>query len=275
MDQHETDEQLMDYLYGELSPAARSDFEYRLKNDPKLADEVKSFQNLRQVCQRHLLDFPLPIDLRAKVFARVEAKTSWWQRLFAHGFLRPVSVAAFTVLLTLGVVYQFRTPGIDLAKKETGGPVGSELSQRDFLTAAQASRPQWPRPMWRPQPGLGNGLVSLASYGSPMMPQPYGDAASYDIRSIDQDAEMAIAQFAHQQAMRMRAMGDYKGAAQEFAVLIKKFPNYPHVFAAAAQRIDCLFRSNQKDLARIELKWLNQQSPFLAQAVGQRWGLTF
>lgn len=276
MDQSAAQEKLIEYLYGELSPVEKAAFEEYLRTDPEMSEEVRSLQSLRQVCRRHLRDEPVSGKLRAQLLSRLEIRRSWWQGLLSRSFFRPALVGVFTVLLTLGITYQFRdrpsTPPQTAQIKPAALPPGV-LSYEDFFTAAQVSRHIWSRPTWRSEPKLTGGLVSLASYGGPTMPQSYGETTGYDVRQMDQDAELAIAQFAHQRAMRMRAMGDFRGAAQEFAGLIKTYPSYPHVFAAAAQRIDCLFRIKENAVARRELIWLNQQSPFFAQAVAQRWGL--
>jgi len=190
-------------------------------------------------------------------------------------------VGAFAFVLTLGISYELRDKDTNVvptvAKLNVpavpAAPSPHELRPQDFFAAAKA-RPQTPRWNWRPAPTLNNGLVTLASYGSnSTMPQYYGEASAFDIPQIEQDSDMAIAQFSHQQALRMRARGDLRGAAAELAKLIKQYPQYPQVFAAAAQRIDCLFRLGDQDTAKRELTWLGQQSPFLAQLVGQRWGM--
>jgi hypothetical protein len=276
MDRNHAQEKLIEYLYGELPPPEKAAFEEHLKTDPEMSEELRSFQTIRQVFQNHLDEEPVSGKLRARLLSRLEIRRSWWRGLLNQGFFRPAFVGAFTLLLTLGIAYQFRdrVPGSPSTAQVT--PTVSPpavLSQKDFLTAALASQPTWSRPMWRSEPKLMGGLVSLASYGSPTMPQSYGEATGYDIRQMDQDADWAVAQFLHQRALRLRAMGDFQGSAQEFANLIKKYPSYPHVFSAAAQRIDCLLRNKQNAIARRELIWLNQQSPFLAKAVAQRWGI--
>ncbi len=283
MERSEAQEKWVDYLYGELAPSEQAAFEVYLRTDPELSEELRSLQSLRRVYREHLPALQFPASLRSQVLSQVGAKPSWWGAFLGQGFFRPAMVAAFTILLTLGIAYQYRdreAPLAPLAKKAVvpGPPApmgtGGDLSHQDFLLASQASRLRLPRMNWRPQPRLaGGGLVSLASYGNPTMPQPYGETTGFDIRQIEQDADTAIAQFAHHQAMRMRAMGDFKGAAQELAKLIKKYPTYPHVLVAAAQRIDCLFRIGDMETGRRELSWLGQQSPFLAQNVGQRGGI--
>ncbi len=271
-------EKLIDYLYGELPPAQARDFEDFLKNNPECAAEVKSLCRVRELYRERLPKLPVSSRLRNETLAEIGVRRPWYEIFRLDSIWKPSLVGACVLALTLGVsyVYQKRVAEQELIAKNQPAPVVSQpygdLSRRDYLAAAQSSRPLLPRPSWRSQPSIGTGLVSFASYG-PQAMQPYGEVRSMDIRDIDQEAELAIAQFTHQQAMRMRAMGDCDAAATELARLIKQYPSYPHAFAAAAQRIDCLFRIGQKDVATRELSWLDKHSPFLAQLIKQRWGL--
>ncbi|MEM8528712.1 MAG: hypothetical protein AAGG68_29020 [Bacteroidota bacterium] len=45
-------EQLMDYLYGELSAQEKAAFEQQLRNDPKLQQELRDFQSTRSMLQQ-------------------------------------------------------------------------------------------------------------------------------------------------------------------------------------------------------------------------------
>src|SRR5262249_5377956 len=118
---------------------------------------------------------------------------------------------------------------------------GGELSLRDLEAAAMA--PSFSPPMWRSSPRLGNGLISLASYGdsSPV----YDQAPSDEIYRLEAQAQFSVAQFMHQEALRMHQLGDHRGAAEAIANLVKKYPNYPRIFEALALRIGCLFQIGQ------------------------------
>ena len=96
------------------------------------------------------------------------------------------------------------------------------------------------------------------------------------VRLVEQGkAEQAMARFHHQQALRLRGIGDFRAAAEELDHIIKTYPFYPLKFFALAQRIDCLFQAGESQLARSELRVLNSVSPNLAYLIEQRWSSAF
>jgi hypothetical protein len=284
MDRQSFDEQVVDFVYDELSPAERYEFQQEAQGEPVFAAEAQEFRRISRLYRTQLPDIPVPLALVQQVLARVPKRTKRrfaWFRVEAGSFWRPALTGAFALALTLGLLYQYKQrhdPSFELAKRapvaaRADAPAadrGGELNFQDLAVAAAGQNRPFAAPAWR-QPRFNNGLVSFASYGNtpPMEEGTGGD----DLLRMEQQAQNAVATFAHQQALRMHAMGDHQGAAEALAVLIKKYPNYPRLFEALALRIGCLFQIGQGDKARQELIWLRQNTPELAQLVEQRWRL--
>lgn len=277
------DEKIIDSLYQELfheethlSSAEESGQNFDLQ---------KEIHQSKKVC--HLYRNRLPhlkasASLQKQTLKALGLRRPWYEVFQSSAWLKPSLVGAMVLALTLGVTYyrSVSDPKLNPIQSKSSiatvqalgekiAQANSHLKPQDLQLAAQAMELKLQKPRWRETPRLGGGLVSLASYGSAPSPS-YDD---YDIRHLDQEADFAVAQFAHQQALRLRARGDYAGAAIELSKLIKKYPSYPYAFQAVAQRIDCLFRSNQAALARKELSMLRTHSPDLAHLVEQRWKL--
>lgn len=285
MNRQDFDENVVDFLYGEMNSAERSSFHQEVQADPECAAQAHEFQRVSQIYRTQLPDLPVPSRLTQSILASLPApqKRRAWFSFEWSGFLRPALAGAFALVLTLAGLYEYKqhreTAGPQIAQQnppQVSKPVvasaepGGELKFQDIMAAAGQPRalsgPVWHQPRFV---NAGNGIVSLASYGStsPM------EGATDEIYGLDQQAQNAVPTFVHQQAMRMHAMGDHKGAAEALAKLIKQYPNYPRIFEALALRIGCLYQIGQVDKARQELVWLRQNSPELAQLVEQRWQL--
>lgn len=280
MDRRDFDEKVIDFLYEDLDAADRSEFVDGLRSNAEFEGETRDFRRVGQIYRNHLPDLQTPPALLQKVLAQVPKpkKRFSWFRLEAGSFWRPALTGAFVMALTLVGLYQYkehRNASLQVAQKnpvtshlEAASPIeGGTLHPSDLSLARAQTRPI-PQPAWR-QPRMGNGLVSFASYGAdnPGM----GGAAYEEIYGLEQEAQNSIAQFSHQQALRMHALGDHRGAAEALAALIRKYPNYPRAFEALALRIGCLFELGQVAKAEQELSWLRQSSPELAVLVEQRW----
>jgi len=68
-------EQLMDYLYGELSAQEKAAFEQQLQNDPKLQQELRDFQSTRTMLQQveELQPKATVVELKPKPFVSMRA----------------------------------------------------------------------------------------------------------------------------------------------------------------------------------------------------------
>jgi hypothetical protein len=289
MDRQEIQDKLVDYLYDELSQTEKKAYQEYLLSHPEEAAELKSLTRLRKIYQEHLPEIRPNHSFEKNLFQDLGLRRPWYVSLASSFLFRPAIAGILVLALTLGLSYEIHqrrnsssiTVQPMIAQQVPAPRISQpaeDLNREDLLVAARSLEPRLQVPTWRSQPHVGNGLVgsglvSFASYGSPSMPQSYGEVVNDDIKNLDQETELAIAQFIHQKALHMRAMGDFEGAAKEFAELIKKHPSYPHILEAAAQRIDCLFRIGQTDIARKELTWLGAQAPSLAQLLQQRWGI--
>lgn len=279
-------EKLIEYLYGEMSPAERPAFKTQIEENSELHNELLNFIQLREIVHEHLPEKKAPKKLTRKVLSEVGIGKSWFDEFFQTAW-RPALAGAMVVAITLGISYQvklWRSPMSTVADVKTEPiPVtnvafrNSELKFSDLFLANQPlpSRLKAPRHSgfsgWGSKP---SGLVSLASYGgTPSLDQGRSRIPGVEIRQLGDEAERAVAQFVHNQALKMRAMGDFKGAAVHLAFLIKTYPTYPLKLEALAQRVDCLFQAGDEELARNELAWLRTFSTDLAYLVERRWSL--
>lgn len=284
MTYEESNQRLIDYLYGELSPQDKLIIKKELEESEALKRELVSFLQLRELAHEHLPKAKVPAHLSRKVLADLGIRRSWYE-IWTQGFLRPSLVAAALILLTLGVTYQVNRWGDEdptVAKNESSSPTtlrrGSEgdLKYSGPLLARRPLRPSLQPSFARTSPifqGTPSRSVSLASLGSsPSLQGPSG-IPSTELHRLELETEMALAQFLHRAALRMRALGDFSGAAQSLGQLIKKYPFYPYKLQAMAQRIDCLFKAGQGGLAQSELTLLRSISPSLAFLIERRWRL--
>ncbi len=292
MDLRDFDDKIIDFLYDDLDPADRAAFQAGVGAHAELEGEVREFGRVGQTYRNRLPDLQTPPALLQKVLAQVPRpkRRFAWFGLDVASFWRPALTGAFVMALTLAGIYQYklhRDALPQVAKSEPAPSVpapdvpipegGGEISLRDLSLARAQTRPM-AEPSWR-QPRFGNGLISFASYGntapaypSPAYPPAVAPGGTYEeIYGLEQEAQNAVAQFAHQQALRMHSMGDHRGAAEALALLIKRYPNYSRLFEALALRIGCLYQIGQIDKAEQELAWLRQSSPELAALVEQRW----
>ncbi|MCC6273310.1 MAG: hypothetical protein IT572_07570 [Deltaproteobacteria bacterium] len=292
MDRRDFDDKIVDFLYDDLDPADRAAFQAEIGARAELEGEVREFGRVGQIYRKRLPDLQTPPALLQKVLAQAPKpkRRFAWFGLDVASFWRPALTGAFVMALTLAGIYQYKlhrdappqvaknepapsAPAPDVPIPEGGG----EISLRDLSLARAQTRPM-AEPSWR-QPRFGNGLISFASYGnggpafpSPAYPQAVAPGGTYEeLYGLEQEAQNAVAQFAHQQALRMHSMGDHRGAAEALALLIKRYPNYSRLFEALALRIGCLYQIGQIDKAEQELAWLRQSSPELAALVEQRW----
>ncbi|MBT9559716.1 MAG: hypothetical protein IV100_27040 [Myxococcales bacterium] len=99
-------DQIIDYLYGELSPAERSAFEASLRQDPALASEVAALEGTRSLI-RKAAEVPaapsaLLMKLQREARLAVPAPSpTFWQSLSAL-LLRPAAGFAFVVAAVVG-----------------------------------------------------------------------------------------------------------------------------------------------------------------------------
>ncbi len=285
MEEHDKWEKLIGYLYGEMSPVEKSAFLRELEKDSELSGDLKSYLQLRQVFHEQLPHIKAPRHLTKKVFLELGLRKPWYQS-FTTGFWRPAMAGAFAVLLTLGITSQWgrweqpKTPQVAMtepsfvANRPSYNSSESDFSDRFLVNGRHEPRlrvPARPGITGVSYPGSGN-LVSMAGYGGNTQLETPGLVPESEIHRLNLEAERAVAQFLHQHALRMRAVGDFTGAAQELAHLIKTYPFYPFKLQAMAQRVDSLFRAGDLPTARSELKVLNELSPTLAYLIERRWG---
>ncbi|HKY63340.1 MAG TPA: hypothetical protein VJR29_07980 [bacterium] len=285
MDRQIFEIQIVDYLEGELSPADLAEFKAALQQNPDWRLELESFGRLRDLYREKLPSVTAPAGLAERALARLpKPERKRWAFFGMGAFWRPVLTGAFVLAFTLVGTYEYkrwRDTSLPVAKAPVAAPAPSET----VAVAAPARNPDFGEPSfapsrirpyrapaWRsnPNPRLaGGGQVSLASFGSGASSFDMGGSA--DIYSLEQEAQLGLAQFLHQQALRMNGLGDHQGAAEAIAELVQKYPSYPRIFEAMALRIGCLFQLGQIQKAEQELTWLRQNSPGLADLVEQRW----
>jgi hypothetical protein len=292
MDRQIFEVQLIDYLEGELSPADLAEFETALRQNPEWRQEVESFAKLRSIYRSQLPLVDAPSGLAERTLAGLpKPERKRWAFLGLGAFWRPLMTGAFVLAFTLVGTYEYkrwRDTSLPIAKAPVVAPVAGDKVASAPLRATGGDfgetstyTPGRPRsyrvPAWRSNPnrGLaGGGQVSLASFGG----AGGGSLSGYedlggpsDIYRLEQEAQLGLAQFLHQQALRMNGLGDHQGAAEAIAELVQKYPSYPRIFEAMALRIGCLYQLGQMQKAEQELTWLRQNSPGLAELVEQRW----
>lgn len=254
-------EKLFDYLYGELLADEQIEFARALELDGELKAEASQIERIREIYRENLSELRAPKHIVRGLYSKLGLAKPWWSVFTAKVFLRPALAGAFVFLLALGLNYQW----------QQSSPTVSTLHFPEAASLSQVQMRQPPSFTVLPgQQRLGMGTIMPVSLDS-------SDAESLhvmqnaDIQSLTYKAEDSIAQFAHQQALRLRALGDCRGAAKELGRLLDKHPRYPRRTEAMAQRIDCLFQSGQRDLALSEIQYLRQVSPQLAQDLASHW----
>lgn len=270
--------QLLDYLYEELSPQEKMVFKQELETDSDLARELKSYLQLRGLFHEHLPQQKVPSGLVRQVMRELQIRKPWYT-VFTEGFWRPALVGAFALVMAIGITSRFtgwRQEKPTLKESASVATQGPELNLQaspwnNSLAKAPAFSPQLNQfsPQSRSSLGAGAQLVSFGP--SVSMDMPTAGLPEAQLHDMEMKAQHEVAQFVHQQALRLRAMGDYHGAADQLAYLIKTYPFYPYKLHAMAQRVDLLFRDGEVDLAKQELKVLREISPKLAFLVERRW----
>jgi hypothetical protein len=289
MNHEDNQDRLIEYLYGETAPGEKAAFKAQLEEDPQLSGDLKSYLQLRQLFHEHLPEAKAPRALSEKVLRDLGLKRPWYAGLW-QGHWQPALAGAVVLVLTLGISYSWKRlgespqPARERALAVSTGavrPLEGRSAQEfsDSLLANGSPSPPLRVPVRRPfaaSPFAGRApMVTLAGYGQPygqaMVDQPRAELPTAELQHLEMEADMAMAQFHHQQALRLRAMGEFKTAAQNLGRLIAKYPFYPLKFQAMAQRVDCLFRANDLTTAKQELRVLGSVSPKLAFAIEQRW----
>ncbi|HCU23958.1 MAG TPA: hypothetical protein DF383_02990 [Deltaproteobacteria bacterium] len=286
MDRRDID--IVDFIYGELNSSESAEFQAQCREDSSLGEEIQALRRVAKIYRHRLPDVKPPSALVRQVLQKIQDLPQPKQRkagFFSFAsFWRPALTGTFVLALTLGGFYQYkqwreRSVPVALHQPKVQEPSfeppvaadsgrGGDLSWADLAVAQPASL--LPVRTFRPAPTLNAGaLVTFASYGAtPSMAEAF---RPQEIYSLDQEAQFQVAQFSHQQAIRMHALGDHQGASEAIARLVKNYPNYPRLFEAMALRIGCLFEMNQDRQAEQELSWLRQRSPELAVLVERRW----
>jgi hypothetical protein len=289
MNHEENQDRLIEYLYGETAPGEKAAFKNQLEKDAQLSGDLKSYLQLRQLFHEHLPEEKAPRALSEKVLWELGLKRPWYAGLW-QGYWRPALAGAFVLVLSLGISYSWKQleespqPARERSVMTTASaarPMEGRSAQEfsDSLLANRSVSPQLRVPVRRPfaaSPFAGQApMVTLAGYGQPygqpMVAQPSAELPTAELQHLEMEADMAMAQFHHQQALRLRGMGEFKSAARYLGRLIAKYPFYPLKFQAMAQRVDCLFRANDLTTAKQELRILESVSPKLAFAIEQRW----
>jgi hypothetical protein len=296
MDHENNQERFIEYLYGEIAPEDKIAFKRQLEQDPQLSGDLKSYLQLRQLFHEHLPEARAPRSLCSKVLRELGFKKPWYEGLL-QGYWQPALAGAFVLVLTLGISFTLKRVGEsprdlrqasvatrmppNIANPSTFRSMGGRSVQEfsDSLLANRFVSPQLRVSMPRsfasnPLSGTAS-RVSLVGYGqpdgAPLVDSPNAGLPTAELQHLDMEADMAMAQFHHQQATRLKAMGEFKSAARYLARLIKEYPFYPLKYQAMAQRVDCLFRVGDVASAREELRVLQSISPKMAYLLEQRW----
>ncbi len=278
MVREEQSDKLIEYIYGETPPFERSAFAQELKQNPALEEEHRDILRMRRIFGKNFPEQKVPAKLTRKILSDLEIRPSWYE-IWSQAWFKPSLVGAMMVALILGVTQQVRkgwhplqeTGWVPNSTQSAMAPEDPELKFSDLLLAKQPMREKLQVPLRRSFPGYGTGQVSLASYG-PGGTLP-GATRAVELPSLELQADTEVAQFIHRQALRMASMGDFRGAAKELAQLIKAYPGYPRKLEALAQRIHCLFKAGEIELATKEMAWLKQLNPELALILSERWKL--
>lgn len=275
-------EQLLSYLYDELSTGEKMVVKQELKTDSDLAREFKGYLQLRSLVQEHLPHQKVPPGLASKVLQELGLKKPWYAFL-TEGFWRPALVGAFALAMVLGVGSRFpdlwQGEGTSpQAIKVAAAPSGQRFNLAPLnknLGTSGSFAPQFNLAPPQPQAAAGwvaGGRPQQVAYGNSMKMDPQvSNLSETKLYHMELEAQQAMAQFVHQQALRLRAVGDNRGAADQLSHLIKTYPFYPYKLHAMAQRVDLLFRDGATELAQKELTILRELSPKLAYLVERRW----
>ncbi len=295
--EHDQEDLLLDYLYEDLSPTQREALRRQIEVSPQSGSELKNFLQVRRLMAEHLPQQKVSSRLTQKLLVDLGVRKPWYQT-WASGFFKPVLAGAMLLFLTLGVVRYYRSEETALRPPSTTVATALHEGGEDLriLQREPVWRESWDPPTqvlaplhsslvpaWRGQRGGGVGErsvypqsgVSLVGF-HPGAPEIFPsdnllNVPDPDIEKLEVQAQQSVGQFMHRQALKMRAMGDCQAAAQQLGNLIKSYPFYPLKMEAMAQRVDCLFRSGESEIAQNELKILKELSAPLAYLVERRW----
>lgn len=113
MNRETLETRMLDYLYDEMSPEEREQYEHALAEHPDLRREIEELQAVRNVA-RAVPDVPMPRHVVDNVMAEARRhaalrtpalpteRTPGWLATIGSFFLRPATGAAFVFLLVLG-----------------------------------------------------------------------------------------------------------------------------------------------------------------------------
>ncbi len=291
--EHDQEDLLLDYLYEDLSPVQREALRRQIEGCSQSESELKSLLQMRRLVAKHLPQEEVSSRLTQKLLVDLGIRKPWYQT-WTSGFFKPVLAGVMLLFLTLGGVRYYRSE--ESALRSPVATVASSLHQGGEDLRILQREPVWREswdpptqalvplqsslvPAWRGQrggrsayPQTGVSLVGFHPGSSEVFPSDdLLDVSDPDIEKLEVQAQQSVGQFMHRQALKMRAMGDCQAAAQQLGNLIKTYPFYPLKMEVMAQRVDCLFRSGQSEVAQNELKILKELSAPLAYLVERRW----
>ena len=188
-DDKRPDERVVDYIYGELGPAAAARFEAEMEQNPTLATEVRGLQATADLIRRAATPIPDPPEVAvAEAMAAARARCeqllgtapSFWERIAAR-LLTPQFAGALTLVLVVSVgLYTMETGVFDRdAAQEPSvehemAPVGPMAAGEDVpatpgapekVTPRKAEAPPETPPLTAapaPAPGAGQGGLEAA-----------------------------------------------------------------------------------------------------------------
>ncbi|KKQ88002.1 MAG: hypothetical protein UT12_C0030G0002 [Candidatus Curtissbacteria bacterium GW2011_GWC2_38_9] len=176
--------------------------------------------------------------------AKILAKTTR-QAFFVRRTMRYVLPIAAAILLTLGL-QNFRA----LFNNTTSTTHVSEQTTHKTVNAG----------------------ISLASFGDQEDPI---DSMAMDPQLTARDLNPMVmeymATFKFQQALRLRAKGDYEGVAELLERILKEHPTYSRNADVLTIRIDALFRLGKNYEALQEFSYLKSVDSQRAQILQERW----
>lgn len=283
MGQDEKQNSLIEYLYGEISGPEKAEFKKSLSGHPQLDRELKSYLQLRRLFLEHLPAQKAPRALTHKLLVELGVKSPWYGPL-GGSWWRPALAGAFVLVLALGIGYgvkqrqEIPVPVAQSIKKPLlprvrPTPGGQEIGDSLLANRAMVPKLKMPTRLYRPEGQFydNHPRVSLVGYGQPLIETPTAIVPDAEIQRLEMEADHAVAQFRHQQAIRLRNMGEFKAAADILGQLVKDFPFYPFKLQAMAQRVDSLFRAGEAETAKGELRILKSLSPTMAYVLERRW----
>ena len=155
-DDKSPDERVVEYIYGELSPADAARFEAEMERDPALASEVRDLQAVAHLAAETVDPIPEPpeaaiAEAMAAARARCDkvqgAELTLWERISAW-LMTPQLAGALTLVLVVSVgIYTLETGVFDRdaaeapSVKHEMAPVGPSAEAEEAKEAPEAARP--------------------------------------------------------------------------------------------------------------------------------------